>query len=151
LVVVVTLLWCRFWHRHCLFYTDANKYHIHLQPYWHHSRRYRSVECYIDFNFSSITQLYFVVLLNLCKYLLLMLEFCSLFCAGMLGIIGLLDDVLIALIFFLHVAALYRSVLYLRHGGSWVMHLLQFVRFSSEMRCCIYFHLVKIDNALFCT
>ncbi|AES68312.1 putative transcription factor C2H2 family [Medicago truncatula] len=37
---------------------------------------------------------------------------------GMLGIIGLLDDVLIALIFFLHVAALYRSVLYLRHGGS---------------------------------
>ncbi|WJX30397.1 RING-type E3 ubiquitin transferase [Trifolium repens] len=37
---------------------------------------------------------------------------------GILGIIGLLDDVLIALIFFLHVAALYRSVLYLRHGGS---------------------------------
>jgi hypothetical protein len=26
--------------------------------------------------------------------------------------------ILIALIFFLHVAALYRSVLYIRHGGS---------------------------------
>ncbi|XP_004499580.1 uncharacterized protein [Cicer arietinum] len=36
---------------------------------------------------------------------------------GVLGIIGLLDDLLIALIFFLHVAALYRSVLYRRHGG----------------------------------
>ncbi|XP_027347309.1 E3 ubiquitin-protein ligase RNF170-like [Abrus precatorius] len=37
---------------------------------------------------------------------------------GILGIVGLLDDLLIVLIFFLHVAALYRSVLYLRHGGS---------------------------------
>ncbi|KAF8109928.1 hypothetical protein N665_0089s0047 [Sinapis alba] len=34
------------------------------------------------------------------------------------GIIGLLDDLIIALICFLHVAALYRSVLYYRHGGS---------------------------------
>ncbi|VVA92199.1 unnamed protein product [Arabis nemorensis] len=37
---------------------------------------------------------------------------------GVLGVIGLLDDLLIALICFLHVAALYRSVLYFRHGGS---------------------------------
>ncbi|RDX97785.1 E3 ubiquitin-protein ligase RNF170 [Mucuna pruriens] len=37
---------------------------------------------------------------------------------GILGIVGLLDDLLIALMCFLHVAALYRSVLYLRHGGS---------------------------------
>ncbi|XP_020236614.1 E3 ubiquitin-protein ligase RNF170 isoform X1 [Cajanus cajan] len=37
---------------------------------------------------------------------------------GVLGIVGLLDDLLIVLICFLHVAALYRSVLYLRHGGS---------------------------------
>ncbi|KAK7259910.1 hypothetical protein RIF29_25525 [Crotalaria pallida] len=37
---------------------------------------------------------------------------------GILGIVGLLDDLLIALICFLHVAALYRSVLYARHGGS---------------------------------
>ncbi|XP_052189187.1 uncharacterized protein LOC127799307 [Diospyros lotus] len=37
---------------------------------------------------------------------------------GILGIIGLFDDALIALICFLHVAALYRSVLLFRHGGS---------------------------------
>ncbi|KAF3593268.1 hypothetical protein DY000_02023651 [Brassica cretica] len=37
---------------------------------------------------------------------------------ALFGIIGLLDDVIIALIFLLHVAALYRSVLYSRHGGS---------------------------------
>jgi len=41
------------------------------------------------------------------------------FVAAMLGIVGLLDDVLIGLICFLHVAAIYRSVLYLRHAGSW--------------------------------
>ncbi|KAG6751058.1 hypothetical protein POTOM_045575 [Populus tomentosa] len=37
---------------------------------------------------------------------------------GILGIVGLLDDLLIVLICFLHVAAIYRSVLYYRHGGS---------------------------------
>ncbi|XP_047341287.1 E3 ubiquitin-protein ligase RNF170 [Impatiens glandulifera] len=37
---------------------------------------------------------------------------------GILGIIGLLDDAIIALICFLHVAALYRSALVFRHGGS---------------------------------
>ncbi|CAI8595755.1 unnamed protein product [Vicia faba] len=37
---------------------------------------------------------------------------------GILGVVGLLDDVLIALIFFLYVATLYRSVLYRRHGGG---------------------------------
>ncbi|XP_061337382.1 uncharacterized protein LOC133284398 [Gastrolobium bilobum] len=37
---------------------------------------------------------------------------------GILGIVGLLDDLLIGLICFLHIAALYRSVLYTRHGGS---------------------------------
>lgn len=37
---------------------------------------------------------------------------------AILGIVGLLDDFLIALICFLHVAAIYRSVLYYRHGGS---------------------------------
>ncbi|GAA0145065.1 hypothetical protein LIER_36068 [Lithospermum erythrorhizon] len=34
------------------------------------------------------------------------------------GVIGLLDDLIIVLICFLHVAALYRSVLLFRHGGS---------------------------------
>ncbi|OIT04277.1 PREDICTED: E3 ubiquitin-protein ligase RNF170-like [Nicotiana attenuata] len=37
---------------------------------------------------------------------------------GVLGIIGLLDDLIIMFICFLHVAALYRSVLLFRHGGS---------------------------------
>ncbi|XP_039024670.1 E3 ubiquitin-protein ligase RNF170-like [Hibiscus syriacus] len=37
---------------------------------------------------------------------------------AVLGIVGLLDDLLIVLVGFLHVAALYRSVLYSRHGGS---------------------------------
>ncbi|OMO78865.1 hypothetical protein COLO4_24649 [Corchorus olitorius] len=37
---------------------------------------------------------------------------------AILGIVGLLDDLLIALVCFLHVAAIYRSVLYYRHGGS---------------------------------
>eukprot|EP00257_Ricinus_communis_P017853 XP_015576395.1 E3 ubiquitin-protein ligase RNF170 [Ricinus communis] len=37
---------------------------------------------------------------------------------GMVGAVGLLDDILIGLICFLHVAAIYRSVLYYRHGGS---------------------------------
>ncbi|CAI0565877.1 unnamed protein product [Linum tenue] len=37
---------------------------------------------------------------------------------GILGIVGLLDDALILLLCFLHVAAIYRSVLYFRHGGS---------------------------------
>ncbi|EOY17359.1 PREDICTED: E3 ubiquitin-protein ligase RNF170 isoform X3 [Theobroma cacao] len=37
---------------------------------------------------------------------------------AILGIVGLLDDLLIVLVCFLHVAAIYRSVLYYRHGGS---------------------------------
>ncbi|KAE9454894.1 hypothetical protein C3L33_13200, partial [Rhododendron williamsianum] len=37
---------------------------------------------------------------------------------GIVGVIGLLDDALIALICFLHIATLYRSVLVFRHGGS---------------------------------
>ncbi|GKV09150.1 hypothetical protein SLEP1_g20694 [Rubroshorea leprosula] len=37
---------------------------------------------------------------------------------AILGIVGFLDDILIVLLCFLHVAALYRSVLYYRHGGS---------------------------------
>ncbi|KAH9758053.1 E3 ubiquitin-protein ligase RNF170 [Citrus sinensis] len=37
---------------------------------------------------------------------------------AVLGIVGLLDDLLIALMCFLHVAALYRAVLYNRHGGA---------------------------------
>ncbi|XP_062163975.1 uncharacterized protein LOC133870775 isoform X2 [Alnus glutinosa] len=37
---------------------------------------------------------------------------------GILGIVGLLDDLLIVLICFLHVSAIYRSVLYARHGSS---------------------------------
>ncbi|XP_044474553.1 E3 ubiquitin-protein ligase RNF170-like isoform X1 [Mangifera indica] len=37
---------------------------------------------------------------------------------GILGIVGLLDDFLIVLMGFLHVAALYRSVLYYRHAGT---------------------------------
>ncbi|KAL6191410.1 hypothetical protein ACLB2K_037801 [Fragaria x ananassa] len=34
------------------------------------------------------------------------------------GIVGLLDDLLITLVVFLHIATIYRSVLYRRHGGS---------------------------------
>ncbi|XP_075519034.1 uncharacterized protein LOC142552973 [Primulina tabacum] len=37
---------------------------------------------------------------------------------GLLGIIGFLDDLIIVLMCFLHVAALYRAVLLSRHGGS---------------------------------
>ncbi|KAL8162404.1 hypothetical protein V2J09_013893 [Rumex salicifolius] len=37
---------------------------------------------------------------------------------GVLGVIGLLDDLIILLVCFLHVAAIYRSVLVSRHGGS---------------------------------
>ncbi|KAJ6297271.1 hypothetical protein OIU78_022912 [Salix suchowensis] len=37
---------------------------------------------------------------------------------GLLGIVGLLDDLLVVLICFLHVAAIYRALLYYRHGGS---------------------------------
>ncbi|GLT63315.1 hypothetical protein SLA2020_358890 [Shorea laevis] len=37
---------------------------------------------------------------------------------AILGVVGFLDDILIVLLCFLHVAALYRSVLYYRHGGS---------------------------------
>ncbi|XP_057831974.2 uncharacterized protein LOC131042668 isoform X1 [Cryptomeria japonica] len=36
---------------------------------------------------------------------------------GILGIVGLLDDLLIVLIVFFHVATLYRSTLFYRHGG----------------------------------
>ncbi|XP_004299808.1 PREDICTED: E3 ubiquitin-protein ligase RNF170-like [Fragaria vesca subsp. vesca] len=34
------------------------------------------------------------------------------------GIVGLLDDLLITLVVFLHIATIYQSVLYQRHGGS---------------------------------
>ncbi|KAL0437913.1 UNVERIFIED_CONTAM: E3 ubiquitin-protein ligase [Sesamum latifolium] len=37
---------------------------------------------------------------------------------ALLGIFGLLDDLIIVFICFLHVAALYRAVLVTRHGGS---------------------------------
>ncbi|RHN75924.1 hypothetical protein MtrunA17_Chr2g0326461 [Medicago truncatula] len=37
---------------------------------------------------------------------------------GIFGIVGLLDDLIITIIFFLHVAALYRSILCLRHGRN---------------------------------
>eukprot|EP00262_Sarcandra_glabra_P004674 TRINITY_DN1586_c1_g3_i1.p1 TRINITY_DN1586_c1_g3~~TRINITY_DN1586_c1_g3_i1.p1 ORF type:complete len:161 (-),score=8.34 TRINITY_DN1586_c1_g3_i1:77-559(-) len=37
---------------------------------------------------------------------------------GILGIVGLLDDLLIVLIVVLHLAAIYRSALLFRHGGS---------------------------------
>nr|XP_029117959.1 E3 ubiquitin-protein ligase RNF170 isoform X2 [Elaeis guineensis] len=36
---------------------------------------------------------------------------------GVLGLVGLLDDFFILLIVFLHLAAIYRSVLVYRHGG----------------------------------
>ncbi|KAF9608533.1 hypothetical protein IFM89_009899 [Coptis chinensis] len=36
---------------------------------------------------------------------------------GIVGIFGLLDDVLIGFIFFLHIAAIYRTALLSRHGG----------------------------------
>ncbi|OVA06122.1 Protein of unknown function DUF1232 [Macleaya cordata] len=37
---------------------------------------------------------------------------------GILGIVGLLDDLLIGLIFFLHIAAIYRAALLTRYGGG---------------------------------
>ncbi|KAI4331772.1 hypothetical protein L6164_016729 [Bauhinia variegata] len=37
---------------------------------------------------------------------------------AILGVVGLVDDLLVVLICFLHVAAIYRSVLYIRHRGS---------------------------------
>ncbi|KAL0351316.1 UNVERIFIED_CONTAM: E3 ubiquitin-protein ligase [Sesamum calycinum] len=37
---------------------------------------------------------------------------------ALLGIFGLLDDLIIVFICFLHVAALYRAVLVTRHGGA---------------------------------
>ncbi|CAI9267191.1 unnamed protein product [Lactuca saligna] len=37
---------------------------------------------------------------------------------ALFGIVGLLDDVIIALIFFLHVGTLYRAILVRRYGGS---------------------------------
>ncbi|KAM7266421.1 hypothetical protein ACFE04_004318 [Oxalis oulophora] len=37
---------------------------------------------------------------------------------GILGIVGLLDDLVLVLMVFLHVAAIYRSLLHYRHGGS---------------------------------
>ncbi|KAL5704139.1 RING-type E3 ubiquitin transferase [Ranunculus cassubicifolius] len=37
---------------------------------------------------------------------------------GILGVVGLLDDILIGLIFFLHIAAIYRTALVSRHGGG---------------------------------
>ncbi|KAK9167727.1 hypothetical protein Scep_002918 [Stephania cephalantha] len=36
---------------------------------------------------------------------------------GVLGFIGFVDDILVALFFFLHIAAIYRAVLLNRHGG----------------------------------
>ncbi|WOK96419.1 E3 ubiquitin-protein ligase [Canna indica] len=37
---------------------------------------------------------------------------------GVFGLVGLLDDLIILLIVFLHLATIYRSVLVYRHGGS---------------------------------
>lgn len=37
---------------------------------------------------------------------------------ALFGILGLLDDVIIALTFFLHVGTLYRATLVRRYGGS---------------------------------
>ncbi|KAE8646587.1 E3 ubiquitin-protein ligase RNF170 isoform X5 [Cucumis sativus] len=37
---------------------------------------------------------------------------------ALLGLFGLMDDILILLICFLYIAAMYRSVLYNRHGGT---------------------------------
>ncbi|KAK3028111.1 hypothetical protein RJ639_039805 [Escallonia herrerae] len=42
----------------------------------------------------------------------------TVFSTAIFGIIGLLDDLVIVLVCFFHVAALYRSVLLYRHGGS---------------------------------
>lgn len=55
---------------------------------------------------------------SICILIMFMLVQPSFFVTALLGIIGLLDDFIIVLICFLHVAALYRSVLVLRHGGS---------------------------------
>ncbi|PKU83054.1 hypothetical protein MA16_Dca007725 [Dendrobium catenatum] len=37
---------------------------------------------------------------------------------GVFGLVGFIDDLLILLIAFLHLAALYRSILLYRHGGQ---------------------------------
>lgn len=39
-------------------------------------------------------------------------------CAALLGLFGLMDDIFILLICFLYIAAIYRSVLYNRHGET---------------------------------
>lgn len=59
---------------------------------------------------------FFFILLIIIFYLIVFSQINVLI--GVLGVVGLLDDLLIALICFLHVAALYRSVLYFRHAGS---------------------------------
>jgi RING finger protein 170 len=38
--------------------------------------------------------------------------------AGVLGLFGFVDDLLILLIVFVHLAAIYRSLLLYRHGGQ---------------------------------
>lgn len=64
------------------------------------------------FGFDSVEKMSIVLLrTSLVTYFLML-------CAGIVGVIGLLDDALIALICFLHIATLYRSVLVFRHGGS---------------------------------
>lgn len=55
-------------------------------------------------------------LLRLCLVFSILVMVAAL--AGILGIVGLLDDLLIVLIFLFHVAAIYRSVLQFRFGGS---------------------------------
>jgi RING finger protein 170 len=57
----------------------------------------------------------FVTMILIVIYILSPIDIIS---EGIFGIVGLLDDLIITLIFFLHVAALYRSILCLRHGRN---------------------------------
>lgn len=93
------------------FWFDAvdTQCNLHNQPH-----RYHSWRCFLVLFLVHSLSLYQLTLLSI--FTKLFLDRLS----GVLGVVGLLDDLLIALICFLHVAALYRSVLYFRHGGSWI-------------------------------
>lgn len=72
------------------------------------------------------------------------------FLIGVLGVVGLLDDLLIALICFLHVAALYRSVLYFRHAGSWTNKCFWHYVLTFCLCLCLWsLNLYKHDSVLF--
>jgi hypothetical protein len=61
-----------------------------------------------------------------------LISYCCPDSAGVLGIVGFLDDVFILLIVFMHLAAVYRSLLVYRHGGAVLIDVPRFPRFQEE-------------------